>query len=132
MYINSFPDLYYWLFHTCIIPMKLYCALYFNLNLSVDGKKPRSSISSPPQLSPTGTSQELSSYWTPSLSVGLSTPPSSQRNTPATSVLENSLASIHQALPGTTEHAENQSITVERTNSFLLLFLVKKIEYGIS
>nr|XP_022325080.1 hamartin-like isoform X2 [Crassostrea virginica] len=67
----------------------------------VDGKKPRSSISSPPQLSPTGTSQELGSYWTPSLSVGLSTPPSSQRNTPATSVLENSLASIHQALPGT-------------------------------
>ena len=94
--------------------------MFFHLNLSVDGKKPRSSISSPPQLSPTGTSQELSSYWTPSLSVGLSTPPSSQRNTPATSVLENSLASIHQALPGTTEHAENQSTTIKGPKFFAI------------
>lgn len=66
-----------------------------------DGKKPRSSISSPLQLSPPVISQELISYWSPSLSVGLSTPPSSQRTTPATSVLENSLASLHQAIPGT-------------------------------
>uniref|UniRef100_K1PLX0 Hamartin n=1 Tax=Magallana gigas TaxID=29159 RepID=K1PLX0_MAGGI len=66
-----------------------------------DGKKSRSSISSPPQLSPPVISQDLISYWSPSLSVGLSTPPSSQRTTPATSVLENSLASLHQAIPGT-------------------------------
>lgn len=66
-----------------------------------DGKKPRSSISSPPQLSPPVISQDLVSYWSPSLSVGLSTPPSSQRTTPATSVLENSLASLHQTIPGT-------------------------------
>ncbi|XP_061169863.1 hamartin-like isoform X2 [Saccostrea echinata] len=68
---------------------------------SVDGRKPRSSVSSPPQLSPNVTSQDLASIWSPSLSVGLSTPPPSQRTTPATSVLESSLTSLYQAQQGT-------------------------------
>ncbi|XP_048773723.2 hamartin-like isoform X3 [Ostrea edulis] len=66
-----------------------------------DWKKLKTSVSSPPQLSPTVTTQDLSPFWSPSLSVGLSTPPPSQQTTPASSALENSLASLHQAQQGT-------------------------------